>query len=348
MKTGTIRAWCAGLASALALACAPQAAAQAPRPTVGQAPQPESQPPAIAPITDAVNVLTPQGRFVLEPSMQYSHSSDSRVTVTGFTIIPALAVGLIDVRSVDRDFWTFALTGRYGVTPRLEIETKLPWVSRSDSTLARPISTPTAGDSEFHARGHGIGDVEVAARYQMSDRPPFYIGYLRFKARTGDGPFDVALTTPQAGVTIEDELPTGTGFYSLQPGFTVLLPSDPAVFFGGLSYIWNVKRDIDSTDLNGVRIGEFDPGDGVNFNFGMGLSINDRASFSIGYDHSRFDKNKREGQLVQNTQVQQVGSILFGLAYRLSLRTNFNLTLSMGATRAAPDVQIGIRLPINF
>ena len=94
--------------------------------------------------------------------------------------------------------------------------------------------------------------------------------------------------------------------------------------------------------------GEFDPGDGVNFNFGMGLSINDRASFSVGYDHSRFGKNKREGQLVQNTQTQQVGSVLFGLAYRLSLRTNLNLTLGIGATPAAPDIQIGIRLPVTF
>jgi hypothetical protein len=343
MKTGVLRA-----ALACALAAVLEAAAQAPRPSVGQAPQAERQPPPIAPITDAVNVLTPQGHFVLEPSMQYSHSSDSRVTVTGFTIIPALTVGLIDVRSVNRDFWTFALTGRYGVTPRLEVEVKLPWVARNDSTLARPISTPTAGDSEFKASGNGVGDVEVAARYQLTDRPPFYIGYLRFKSRTGDGPFDVALTTPQAGLTIEEELPTGTGFYSLQPGFTVLLPSDPAVFFGGLSYIWNVKRDIGGTDLNGVRIGEFDPGDGINFNFGMGLAINDRASFSVGYDHSRFGKNKREGQLVQNTQTQQVGSLLFGLAYRLSLRTNFNLTLGIGATAAAPDVQLGIRIPVNF
>jgi hypothetical protein len=348
MKTGVVRRALRAALVCAAAAAALDAGAQATRPAVGQAPRAETQPPVVAPITDAVNVLTPEGRFVLEPSIQYSHSGDSRVTVTGFTIIPALAVGLIDVRSVNRDFWTFALTGRYGVTPRLEVETKLPWIARSDSTLARPISTPTVGDSEFHAKGHGLGDIEVAARYQITERPPFYIGFLRFKARTGDGPFDVALTSPQAGVIIEDELPTGTGFYSLQPGFSVLLPSDPAVFFGGLSYIWNVKRDIDSADLNGVRIGEFDPGDGINFNFGMGLSINDRASFSIGYDHSRFGKNKREGELVQNTQTQQVGSVLFGLAYRVSLRTNLNLTLGIGATPAAPDVQIGIRLPVNF
>jgi hypothetical protein len=348
MKTGSERARHALLACALGAAVALDAAAQSARSPVGQAPQPENQPPAVAPITDAVTVLTPEGRFVLEPSFQYSHSSDARVTVTGFTIIPALTIGVIDVRSVNRDFWSVALTGRYGLGRGWEIETRVPWVYRSDSTLARPISSPATGDAEFSTSGHGLGDIEFAARYQITERPPYYIAYLRFKSRTGEGPFDVALTTAQAGVTLEDKLPTGTGFYSLQPGFTVLLPSDPAVFFGGLSYIWNMKRNIESVDANGVPIGKFDPGDGINFNFGMGLSINDRASFSVGYDHSMFDKNKRNGQTIQNTQVQQVGSLLFGLAYRVSLRTNMNLTLGIGATPAAPDVSIALRLPINF
>jgi hypothetical protein len=350
MKTGSSAAlralWACAFCACIGVAL--DTAAQSERPSVGQAPQPQNQPPAVAPITDAVTVLTPQGRFVLEPSFQFSHSSDSRVTVTGFTIIPAITIGVIDVRSVDRDFWSVALTGRYGLGHGWEVEAKVPWVYRSDSTLARPISSPATGDSEFRTSGSGLGDIEFAARYQITERPPYYIGYLRFKSRTGEGPFDVSLTTAQAGVTIEDKLPTGTGFYAFQPGFTVLVPSDPAVFFGGLSYIWNVKRTVGGADANGVPIGEFDPGDGINLNFGMGLAINDRASFSMGYDHSRFDKNKRNGETIQNTQIQQVGSVLFGVSYRLGLRTNMNLTLGIGATRAAPDVSIALRFPIVF
>jgi hypothetical protein len=316
---------------------------------VGRAPEPERTPPVVAPITDAVTVLTERGRFVLEPSFQYSFSSDSRVVVSGFTIIPALAVGLIDVRSVNRDYFNVALTGRYGVTSRFEIETKIPYVYRSDSSLARPILTTAVSDIEFNSEGHGLGDIEFAARYQLTDRPPFYIGYLRYKSRTGDGPFDVAFTVPQGSITpVEAELPTGTGFDALQPGLTVLIPSDPAVFFGGISYIWNVKRDIDTLDISGTPIGEFDPGDGFNFSFGMGLTINDRASFSLGYDHSYFGKNKRNGETIINTQEQQVGSLLFGLSYRLGLRSAVNLTLGIGATTAAPDVQIALRFPYIF
>jgi hypothetical protein len=344
-KGGRQRALRAAAGVAIAVV-AGAAAAQAPK--VGQAPQPEARPPVVAPITDAVTVLTPQGRFVLEPSFQYTHSTDARVTVSGFTIIPALSVGVIDVRSVNREMFTLALTGRYGLTRRLELEAKVPWVYRSDSTLARPISQPATGDTEFGTTGSGLGDIELAARYQITERPPFYIGYLRFKSHTGEGPFDVPLTTPAAGVTLESRLPTGTGFFALQPGFTVLVPSDPAVFFAGASYIWNVRRHIDGADASGTPIGTFDPGDGVNFNFGMGLAINDRASFSVGYDHTSFAKDKREGEVIPNSQRQQVGSLLFGVAYRVGPRSSMNLTLGIGATEAAPDISIGLRLPISF
>src|SRR5690606_35242474 len=114
------------------------------------------------------------------------------------------------------------------------------------------------------------------------------------------------------------------------------------------SYIWNVRRDVDTLDLSGTPIGRYDPGDGVNFNFGMGLSINERASFSLGYDHSTFRRDKRNGQYVENTQTQQLGSLLFGLAYRLDAKTNFNVVLGVGATRAAPDVQLTLRVPVGF
>lgn len=315
---------------------------------VGRAPEPTTKPPEVAPLSERVGVLTPRGKFVLEPSLQYSHSSDSRVTLVGFTVIPAITIGLIDIRSVNRDMLVAALTGRYGVTDRLEVEAKVPWVYRADSTLARPLATPSVTDNVFDRSGNDLGDVELATRYQFTDRPPYYLGWLRLKTRTGTGPFEVSTSSPVSGLTVEDRLPTGTGFYSLQPGVTALVPSDPAVFFGGVSYIWNIKRNIDQLDANGNPIGTYDPGDGINFNFGMGLAINDRASFSVGYDHTTFLKDKQNGQTIQNAQTTQVGSLLFGVAYRVSPRTTFNLTLGAGITRAAPDVQLTLRLPITF
>src|SRR5690606_5452585 len=65
---------------------------------VGRPPEELSRPPEIAQIFDQPGVLTPRGRFVLEPSLQLGYSSNDRVALVGYTVIPAILIGLIDVR----------------------------------------------------------------------------------------------------------------------------------------------------------------------------------------------------------------------------------------------------------
>ena len=327
---------------AQATADADQAAPDKP---IGQAPEAALRPPEIAPITQYPGVLTPKGKFVFEPSLQYAHSSNDRVALTGFAIIPALVIGAIDIRSVNRDLFIAALTGRYGITDRLEVEAKVPYVYRQDSTTARQLIVPSFFDSVFNAEGRGVGDVELTTRYQLNKGGPdggFYVGSLRLKTTTGKGPFDVPTQELFPGFLVQTELPTGTGFYALQPAVTALFPSDPAVFFGSASYIWNIKRHVN--DL----IGDYDPGDGVSVSFGMGLSLNERASFSVGYEHDIFFKDKQNGQYILNAKNEHLGTLLIGYSYRLTKSTTFNLTLGVGVTNEAPDVQLTARLPIMF
>ena len=312
---------------------------------IGQAPESAYRPPEIAPITQYPGVLTPKGKFTLEPALQYAYSSNNRVQLTGFSIGPAIVIGAIDVQNVNRDLFISSLTGRYGLTDRLEVEVKVPYVYRTDSTTGRPLLQQSFNDQVFNSEGSGLGDVEFTGRYQLNKGGPdsaYYVAGLRFKTTTGKGPFDVPTTEPFPGIFVQSQLPTGTGFYALQPSITALFPSDPAVFFGGASYIWNMKRHVNQA------IGDFDPGDGFTVNFGMGLSLNERASFSIGYEHDVFFKDKQNGQYVVNAQTQQLGTLLVGYSYRLTAKTTFNLTLGVGVTDAAPDVQLTLRLPITF
>ncbi len=147
---------------------------------------------------------------MLEPSLQYSYSSANRVALIGYTIIPALLIGLIDVREVKRNTVTAALAGRFGLTNRLEVEARIPYVYRSDSTVSREIATGSAADRTFDASGHYIGDVELGMRYQLNDggvNTPYYIGSLRFKSRTGRDPFEVMTDCAQRCVGNT----TGTG-----------------------------------------------------------------------------------------------------------------------------------------
>ncbi len=333
----------------------PARTAQAAPEVVGKAPEPrkESQPPPVAPITDELSLLTPRGKFVVEPSMQYTFSSAISVDLVGFTIIPAINIGLINIASVDHSTLVTSVAARYGITNRLEVEAVLPYVSRRDTSITRPVGTSSVTESSFNASGNGIGDVKFAARYQLNSGAgdtPYYIGSLAFKTHTGKDPYEVEYDT---FYNLQKTLPTGSGFYSLQPGLTIIYPSDPAVFFGGVSYAWNIKRDINRTIGGSVPtfIETVDPGDSLTLNFGMGVSMNERASFSMGYQHSIIGKDKLSSSTVSITpdpraKTYQLGSLLLGYSY--SGKNSLNLLLGIGVTKDAPDTQLTLRVPFSF
>src|SRR5450830_1319294 len=188
---------------------------------VGQARATDGRPPEVAPLFEQPGVLTPKGHYVLEPSLQYGYSSANRVALVGYTIIPALLIGLVDVREVKRNTVTAALSARFGLSNRLEVEVRAPYVYRSDDTVQRPYNDGSAVDSVFSANGMHMGDLELGARYQLNDGgidSPFYIGTLRYKSRTGKDPFDVVTDCAQrcvgtaTGTGLPLDLPTGSGF----------------------------------------------------------------------------------------------------------------------------------------
>lgn len=314
----------------------------------------------VAPIFEEPGVLTSRGHYVLEPSLQYSYSSNNRLTLLGYTIIPSLLIGLVDVRDVNRNTTVAALTGRYGVTNRLELEARVPYVYRSDTTRSREIATGTAVDNVINASGTNVGDVELAARYQITQggtEMPYLIGGMRFKSRTGVDPFEVVtdcVTRCVGNATGTGQplrLPTGSGFYSLQPSLTWLYPSDPAVLFGTFSYLHNFSRnDVSRQVLNGERepLGKIAPGDVLGFNVGIGLALNDRSSFSVGYDHSSVGRTRANGAAVPGSVRTQLATLLFGFAYRLNDRTSLNFSIGAGLTPDTPGVTLSMRAPLTF
>jgi len=323
--------------------------------------QQPNRPPEVAPIGDQPGVLTAPGTYVLEPSMQYGYSSSNRVALVGYTVIPALLIGLVDVREIKRNTFTTAITGRTGISNRMEVEVKVPYVYRSDATVSRELFTGTAVERVFDTTGKGMGDVEVAGRYQLNTGGAdkgYYIAGLRYKSRTGRDPFEVVTDCDRrcigenvTGTGLPLDLPTGSGFHSLQGTLTWLYPSDPAVFFGNLSYVHNFKRD-DVTRLvrNGERepLGSLQPGAVLGFNFGMGLALNDKASLSLGYDHSTIGRMRQNGATSIGSVRTQLGTLLLGYSYRLSPKRSLNIAVGAGVTRDTPDVTLTLRLPMTF
>lgn len=325
---------------------APAQASPTPGP-VGEAPPQPARPQATAQIFEEPTALTPQGQFVVEPSYQLLHATDNRIALIGYTVIPAITIGLIDVQRVSRDIHTVAITGRYGVASRFELEAKAAWVSSSSSTLTRPLATPSVTDEFFDTDGSGLGDAEVTARYQVNHfrgDNAVWIAYLRYKSRTGEGVFEVPID-PDTGLQLE--LPTGSGFDAVQPGVTFLLPSDPAVFFGGVAYLYSFGRDV------GNGYGTVEPGAVIDLNLGMGLALNEDASFSIGYQHSVVGETEQRvtddvTNVLAETGRLQLGTMRFGVAYRLGTNLNMNLSLGIGVTDDSPDFEATLRLPYRF
>jgi hypothetical protein len=79
----------------------------------------------------------------------------------------------------------------------------------------------------------------------------------------------------------------------------------------------------------------------------MGFNINERSSFNLGYSHRHFFNTRVNGDKISGSALD-IGQVLLGYAFRYSRRTNFNLSIAIGATDNAQDATITFRAPITF
>ena len=177
--------------------------------------------PQVQAIPDIGGVLTAPGKLVIDTSLQYSHSSLNRFTFKGVEILSSFAIGLLEAEDADRDTSVATVTGRMGLTPRLEAELRIPFVSRRTEVTAL-IPGIEGGDGESISvteklSDSGLGDMGAALHYQLNrggNGYPYFIGNLIYKSTTGEGPFEVDRN--EQG--LETELAMGSGFHSVHQG----------------------------------------------------------------------------------------------------------------------------------
>ncbi|MBK1650783.1 hypothetical protein CKO08_00805 [Halorhodospira halochloris] len=301
-------------------------------------------------------ILTPRGSLIVDPSISYTQSSTRHVSIDGFTILPAVAVGVISVRESQRETITAATAVRYGLTDRLEVEARIPYVYREEQIRERELLKGTDHSGTVSSSGSGLGDIEASLRYQINtsaSSSTIFTGGLRIKSRTGTDPFDVKTERRKIGedegddITIFTEQPTGSGFWSVQPTLNWVHPSEPAVLYGSFSYLHNIEREVKTHNGESLKI---NPGDSLSLSFGVGIALNDRTSLSLGYDHSMVMRTKTRGRDRDQAEFDrfQVGSLMIGTSHRIGPRTNLGLSVGVGVTEDAPDARVSLRLPISF
>lgn len=297
-------------------------------------------------IPEEVAVLSPKGQASFDISAEYARSSANRLVFRGIEIVPGLQIGVIEASEADRDTLVGTIAGRYGITDRIEVDARIPYLKRND-TITTVQQRDEAVSRTIDLKGDGIGDIEAGIRYQINSGTkgwPIFVAGLRAKSDTGEGPFDI----PRDEFGVASRLATGSGFWGIEPGVSMLYPSDPAVIFASLSYFVHLPKDVDRTEGE-VRVGRVDPGDSLGMGIGFAFSLNQRFSYSLGYKHNYIRPTETElNDTVQKSKSLQVGALTFGLSYRVTDRFSLNGNFEFGVTEDAPDMRFVFRVPVLF
>ena len=303
------------------------------------------RPSLLASIPQGMGVLTPRKGFLFEPSVEYDRAGANTEVFAGVNIISPLPTGPTAAAAAAHDVVVTTGTFRYGLSDRVEVEARAPFLYRNDRLS--PLAPQGMAGQSTDLSGSDIGDLQFAARYQINasrEGEPTLVANLQARAPTGRGPYDTGF---QADGTTTN-LATGSGFWGIEPSVTFLLPIDPIIMFGNVGYLKNFSRDINKT-VGQTRVGNVDPGDSIDTAFGFGAALNPKFSFSLGYSNNYiFGANRELNGIVQSSRDLEVGSLIFGWAYRLRSNLLISTNFQFGVTPDAPDVRVAIRLPISF
>jgi hypothetical protein len=354
-----------GAAPAQAVAQALPSGTTPPVPEVGAKPPDAGQAPHVAVLADQGGILSRPGRFVIEPTFEYTRDDRNRFIFRGIEIPQSVLVGVFDINESRQDLVTAAAVARYGVSSRLEVTARVPYVYRSDGAVLVPLVQNTPGNTNVgtvntSSHGSGLGDVEGQIRYQVNNGRggwPYIIAGVQMIAPTGTSPFKL----PRDALGNATKSPTGAGFWAVAPSVTLLMPTDPATIFGVLGYTYNFERNVD-TRISNAQIDRVKPGGAPSATVGLGLALNDRLSVSFGYAHTvqLGTRSRIRPITIQNgiettgdpitskTRDQQIGRLLFGMSYRVTDRTTIDWLVEVGATQDAPGVRTSIRIPFGI
>ncbi|MEP2735376.1 MAG: transporter [Erythrobacter sp.] len=338
---------------------APQTAAANPQGSVGVAPEVEERQPEIASLGRQGSAITQKGKLSGDIEWSYARADRNRALFRGVEVVESVLIGTFDINESRQDVLQQKVGLQYGLTHDLEIGVDVPFIARWDTSVLTPVAGPNENgvtrEIDNSADGYGVGDVTISARKQLlapKGFGPYLVGNLQVTLPTGTGPFEVARN--EFGEA--QEASTGSGFYGVTSGITAILPSDPGVLFGSLSYTKNFGGDVDAV-IPPVEIVSVDPGDSLSFSAGIGLALNPRLSLNLGYAHSWgfgtetttraivTDGDDPADEVTRTSRDLQVGRFLFGTTYKVDKRTSVNFAIEAGLTDDATDLRMMLRIP---
>lgn len=270
--------------------------------------------------------LQKKGSQSLNYSFDYSYTGDQRLDLA----ITDGSIRNVDVVPSATHNFTNAFSYDYGLLDNLTVGTRLPLVVKYDTQEELSI--------------YDVGDISFTARWQPKAYVPGKISSTLFgtlSSKTGVSPYEI---------DINEQLSTGSGYYSVSGGASFNKVLDPVVVFGSTSISYNLPV----TGLDQVRgarrLEKVEPGFGLSGSAGFAYSLSYDVSLSLSAQVSYSDETIltfRNGEQAV-AQDQMTGFLSMSLGTRISDTTIVNTSLGIGLTEDAPDFSLGVSLPINI
>lgn len=298
-------------------------------------------------------------RVSVELGVNYSHFDDARVNLSGFLALDSIFLGLISIDEAKADIVTTDLAARVGFGNRLQFDVDVPYLVRHAYYQSGGAGGNASGLIEASKTQSGLGDISFGASYRLFTETftrPDVVVNIRGKAPTGRDPFGIALVEvpgSQGNLSIPENLSFGTGVWSASGGISVLKSLDPIVVFGSVTYFWNFQNHFDDIDeMVGAQPGEVNIGNAIQYGAGVAFALNERSSLSTSFTQrfvssTRLKPDGGDWQKVVGSGAN-VALLNFGATFSLSDRVSLLANVSIGMTADAPDMIVGLRLPIRF
>ncbi|MEX3896497.1 hypothetical protein [Paraburkholderia sp. BR10954] len=283
-----------------------------------------------------------------------------QLQLSGFLALDAIFLGNINLGQTKSHQVMADLDTRYGVSDRVNVDVDVPYVYRRSTFIVGGAGGAASTLSDATVSSHDIGDVNFGIYYQFvreTNALPDVVGSLRVKAPTGSSPFGekvVQIDADNTNLVAPTRLPTGTGFWNITAGLSVLKTYDPVVLFGSVSYTYNIARSF--ADISSVQ-GQTEPatvklGDIVQFGGGVALAFSDKDSASVSFTMALEPESetKAPGGSYQKVPGSETtaAAMNFGLNHVVNKHLTINGSVSIGLTPDAPNFVVGVRFPYTF
>lgn len=294
-------------------------------------------------------VLLPQGKFDVEPSFTYSHTSRDLINVDGFAILPVLVIGDIQSLRVERDIFQTGLALRYGILPNLQADVSESFQSESDRYVTQSAqNNQQLAPKESSRQDQGIGDVQFGLSYQLLHEHggvPDLIIQSTARAPTGKSQFDIPSSN-------SSQLPQGMGVWGVRDGITAIRTLDPVVLIFNTGYTYNFGHDfivqqVTSSGTNLVSTA-YQPGGSIDAGVAVAVAMNPSFALNLGVlERYTFSTTLARIGTVQGSSLNEA-QFRFGFAWALSRTIVLNFTAATGLTEDTPGLTITIACPIKF